>query len=133
MRLNSLNTKSLGCYRCGHIWTWKEPPKKPKQCPVCLSRKWDKYEFQDNHQYLNLFGHKFVITHKIPMGRRTRVRYTLELTTPKEEDWIQMYDLHYKCIKCGEAWIGLTDEDDDKEKVTIELQRDSVECTELEN
>lgn len=128
MRLHTLKKQSLGCYYCGHIWTWQNPPRKPKQCPNCLSRKWDKYDQKESDQYLVIAKHKFILTHKIKMGRRTKIRYSLEITAPKKEDWIQMFDLHYKCINCGEAWIGLTDEQDNKEYINIERERDSIEC-----
>lgn len=128
MRLHTLKTRSLGCYQCAHVWKWYDPPNKPKQCPKCLSRRWDWHQGNEKDESIALFGHKFVLIHKIAMGKRTRIRYTLELTPPQEEDWIQMYDLHYKCLMCGEVWIGLMDEEDDMKGNTIVKQRDLIDC-----
>lgn len=128
MKLHAPKIRSLGCYQCFHVWKWFDPPNKPKQCPKCLSRRWDKFQVNETDEYISIFGHRFLLIQKMKMGRRTKVRYSLELTLPKDEDWIQMYDLYYKCINCGELWIGLTDEEDNMNEIEVIKKRNSVEC-----
>ena len=35
-------SKELSCLQCGY--SWEPRKKKPKECPDCKSRKWDKNE-----------------------------------------------------------------------------------------
>ena len=62
MRLHSLKYPYLGCYQCGHIWKWQYPPKKPKQCPNCLSRRWDKRQNLEKQDPITIAGQDISIT-----------------------------------------------------------------------